>query len=207
MQSNVRAIVKLLEKEYPENQSALRHRNPFQLLVATILSAQCTDERVNKVTPGLFSRYKTPADFAKASQGDMENEIRSTGFYKNKARNIIACSKEIEEKCGGKVPDKMDELTKLPGIGRKTANVILGNAYGIPGIVVDTHVIRLSYRMGFTKNTDPVKIEFDLMEQVKKQDWVHFSNALIFHGRKVCIARKPKCDICIVEKYCPRKGL
>lgn len=200
-------IVKLLKKEYPQNRIALRYVDPLQLLVATILSAQCTDERVNKVTPGLFKKYKNVKDYADARLPVFEEEIRSTGFYKNKARNIINCCKELTEKYNGKAPDTMEELTKLPGIGRKTANVILGNAFGIPGIVVDTHVKRVSYRLGLTKNTDPEKIEFDLMKIMPKQDWIHFSNALILHGRRICIARKPKCNICILEKLCPKVGV
>lgn len=201
---NYSEIVKLLKKEYPINKIALEFVDPLQLLVATILSAQCTDERVNKVTPGLFKKYKTAHDYANAKLPVFEQEIKSTGFYKNKARSIINCCKELVEKYNGKVPDKMEELTKLPGVGRKTANVILGNAYGIPGIVVDTHVKRVSYRLGLTKNTDPEKIEFDLMKIIPKEDWAHFSNALIFHGRKICDARKPKCNECILEKYCPK---
>lgn len=200
-------IVKLLKKEYPQNKIALRYIDPLQLLVATILSAQCTDERVNKVTPGLFKKYKTAEDYANAKPPVFEQEIRSTGFYKNKAKSIVNCCKELMEKYNGKVPDKMEELTKLPGIGRKTANVILGHAFGISGIVVDTHVKRVSYRLGLTKNTDPVKIEFDLMKIIPKKDWIHFSNALILHGRRICAARRPRCNICILEKYCPKIGV
>lgn len=200
-------IVKLLKKEYPQNKIALEYVDPLQLLVATILSAQCTDERVNKVTPGLFKKYRTAGDYADARLPVFEQEIRSTGFYKNKARSIINCCKELLEKYNGRVPDNLLELTKLPGVGRKTANVILGNAFGIPGIVVDTHVKRVSYRLGLTKNTDPEKIEFDLMKIIPKQDWIHFSNALILHGRRICAARKPRCNICIIEKDCPRIGV
>lgn len=200
-------IVKLLKKEYPQNKIALEYVDPLQLLVATILSAQCTDERVNKVTPGLFKKYRTAGDYADARLPVFEQEIRSTGFYKNKARSIINCCKELLEKYNGRVPDNLLELTKLPGVGRKTANVILGNAFGIPGIVVDTHVKRVSYRLGLTKNTDPEKIEFDLMKIIPKQDWIHFSNALILHGRRICAARKPRCSICIIEKDCPKIGV
>lgn len=204
---NYLEVIKILKKEYPVNRIALEFKDPLQLLIATILSAQCTDERVNKVTPGLFKKYKTARDYAEAELPVLEQEIKSTGFYKNKARSIVNCCKELVKKYNGKVPDKLEELVKLPGVGRKTANVILGNAYGIPGIVVDTHVKRVSYRLGLTKNTDPEKIEFDLMKIIPKQDWTHFSNALIYHGRNVCVARKPKCNICKLEKYCQKIGL
>lgn len=179
-------------------------RDSLQLLVATILSAQCTDERVNKVTPGLFKKYHSASDFANAKPQVFEQEIKSTGFYKNKTKSIISCCKELVSKYNGKVPDNITELTKLPGVGRKTANVVLGNAFGVPGIVVDTHVKRVSYRLGLTKNTDPEKIEFDLMKIIPKEQWIHFSNALIYHGRRTCVAKKPKCDICILQKYCQK---
>lgn len=200
-------IVKLLKKEYSENKIALESKNPLELLIATILSAQCTDERVNKVTPSLFKKYRTPGDYANAKQEVFEQEIKSTGFYKNKTKSIIACCKDLVNKYKGKVPNNIEELTKLPGVGRKTANVILGNVYGVPGIVVDTHVKRVSYRLRLTKNTDPEKIEFDLMKIIPKQEWIHFSNALILHGRRICVARKPKCDLCVLEKYCPKAGV
>lgn len=200
-------IVKLLKKEYPQNKIALKFVDPVQLLVSTILSAQCTDSRVNKVTEGLFKKYRNVNDYANAKQPVFEQEIRSTGFYKNKAKNIISSCKEIRDKYNRKVPDKMEELVSLPGIGRKTANVILGNAFGIPGIVVDTHVKRVSYRLGLTKNTDPEKIEYDLMKVIPKLDWIHFSNTLILHGRRICAARKPKCNICILDKLCPKAGV
>lgn len=200
-------IVKLLKKEYPQNKIALKFVDPVQLLVSTILSAQCTDSRVNKVTEGLFRKYRNVNDYANAKLPIFEQEIRSTGFYKNKAKNIISSCKEIRDKYNRKVPDKMEELVSLPGIGRKTANVILGNAFGIPGIVVDTHVKRVSYRLGLTKNTDPEKIEYDLMKVIPKLDWIHFSNTLILHGRRICAARKPKCNICILDKLCPKVGV
>lgn len=204
---NYLEIVNLLKKEYPQNKIALESKNPIELLVATILSAQCTDERVNKVTPGLFKKYSTAGDFANAKPHVFEQEIKSTGFYKNKTKSIIACCKELVNKYDGKVPDNIEKLTKLPGVGRKTANVILGNAYGIPGIVVDTHVKRVSYRLGLTKNTDPEKIELDLMKVIPKGEWIHFSNALILHGRRICIARKPECDRCMLARFCPREGV
>lgn len=207
MNSDIKDIVKILKKSYPVNKSALNYKNPLQLLVATILSAQCTDVMVNKVTPALFAKYKTAKDYAKVQQSQFELEVRTTGFYRNKSKNIIACAKEIDEKYNGEVPRTLEELTKLPGIGRKTANVILGHVFGVPGIVVDTHVIRLSYRMGLTKNKDPLKIEQDLMEIIPKKTWTHFSNMLIYHGRAVCAARRPKCDKCQIEKYCPKCGV
>lgn len=197
-------IIKTINNEYPQNKIALDFIDPLQLLVATILSAQCTDERVNKVTPKLFKKYKTAGDFAKADTSILEQEIKSTGFYKNKTKSIISCCKELVEKYKGKVPASLEELVKLPGVGRKTANVILGNAFGVPGIVVDTHVKRVSFRLGLTKNTDPEKIEFDLMKVIPKNEWIHFSNAIILHGRKICIARKPKCGICALQGLCPR---
>lgn len=202
----VRKITAALRKEYPGARIPLTHRNPLQLLVATILSAQCTDERVNRVTPALFARYKTAADFAGARQADMEKMIMSTGFYKSKAKSIIGCCKGLVQKHGGNVPASMDELVKLPGVGRKTANVVLGGCFGIPGVVVDTHVKRLAGKLGLTKNSNPEKIEQDLMSMVPKKDWSLFSMLLIFHGRRVCVARKPKCGDCVINTLCPSKG-
>lgn len=196
-------IMMLLRKEYPRIKTALRHENPLQLLVATILSAQCTDERVNKVTPALFKRYRSANDFADARQGELETLIRSTGFFKNKAKNIIGCCRGIVERFGGKVPNKLDDLVTLPGVGRKTANVVLGACWGIPGVVVDTHVKRISNLLGLTKNQDPERIEQDLMKVLPEKDWNNFTMGLILHGRAVCIARRPKCEICIINKYCP----
>ncbi|MBI2027017.1 MAG: endonuclease III [Deltaproteobacteria bacterium] len=197
-------IVKILKKEYPDAQCSLHFSNPLELLIATILSAQCTDERVNKVTQNLFKKYKSAHDYSEASQTELEKDIHSTGFYKNKAKNIRSCCKDIAEKHQSKVPQTMEELTQLAGIGRKTANVILGNIFEIPGLVVDTHVKRLSHRMGLTKQSDPVKIEFDLHKIIPEKDWTNFSHLLIHHGRKICTARKAKCDICCVNKICPK---
>src|SRR3989338_1385726 len=197
-------IIRILRKEYPEAKIALKFKDPWQLLVATILSAQCTDTRVNKVTPELFKKYKAITDFAKADPKEFEKDIHSTGFYKNKAKGIIGSAKKILAEFKGKVPDNMEDLTGLPGIGRKTANVILSSGFGVVvGIVVDTHVIRLSRRLGFTKNTDAVKIERDLMKIVPKKDWGIFSHLLILHGRKICVARKPLCSACKINKLCP----
>ncbi len=199
----VKKIIQKLKKEYPGAKTPLTHKNPLQLLIATILSAQCTDERVNKVTPALFEKYKTAKDFAAARPAELEKLIHSTGFYKNKTKSIIGCCKGLVESHTGKVPEKLDELVKLPGVGRKTANVVLGACFDIPGIVVDTHVIRLSNLLGLTKNSNPVKIESDLMEIVPKKDWNALSLLLIFHGRNICIARRPKCCDCLINSYCP----
>ena len=202
--TNIKAIIRILKKEYPDAKIALKFKDPWQLLVATILSAQCTDTRVNKVTPELFKKYKNISDFAKADPKEFEREIRSTGFYRNKAKSIIGSAKKILSEFNGNVPDTMEELTSLPGVGRKTANVILSSGFGkTAGIVVDTHVIRLSGRLGFTKNTEPEKIEYDLMKIVPKNDWTVFSHLLILHGRKICNARKPLCAECGVNKLCP----
>lgn len=200
-------IIKLLSKRYPDAHCALNHANAFQLLVATILSAQCTDERVNKVTPTLFNELPEPKDFVKAPIEKIEELIRSTGFYKNKGKNIKGASEKILREFNGEVPKTMDELTSLPGVGRKTANVVLGNAYGIPGLVVDTHVTRLSNRLGLVKTEDAVKIEMELMELVPKKLWTQFAHILIFHGRQTCIARKPQCSECVVNKLCPKIGV
>lgn len=198
----VKEIIKILSKEIPNSKIALNYSNPFELLIATILSAQCTDVKVNQVTSNLFKKYKSPKDFVNLSLEKLEEEIRPTGFYKNKAKSIKECCKALIERFGGKVPQTLEELVTLPGVGRKTANVILGNAYGVPGIVVDTHVHRVSKRIGLTENDDPTKIEFDLMEIVPKEEWTHFSNLLIWHGRRTCIAKKPLCNNCSILKYC-----
>jgi len=195
-------ITGILRRTYPDVKTALRHKNPVQLLVATILSAQCTDEQVNRVTPTLFKRLPTAKDFAEVSFSDLEGMIRSTGFYRNKAKSIKACCVALVERHGGKVPDNIEDLVKLPGIGRKTANVILGSAFGIAGIVVDTHVKRVSQRIGLTKESDPVKIEFDLMALIPKKDWIAFSHQMIWHGRALCKARKPKCSECPLLDLC-----
>jgi endonuclease-3 len=192
---------------YPDAHCALHHKNALELLIATILSAQCTDVRVNMVTPALFQRYPDAHAFANADSAELERMIQSTGFFRNKAKNIKACCEQIVKNHGGDVPRTMDELVPLPGIGRKTANVILGNAFGVPGIPVDTHVTRLSNRMGLTEHEDPVKIEKDLMELIPKDDWTMFGHRMIFHGRQVCHARKPKCEECVLKKICPKIGV
>ena len=205
---DIKKIIDVLQKEYPQAKIELNFSNPLEILVATILSAQCTDERVNKVTAELFKKYKTVDDYANADLKKFEQEIKSTGFYKMKAKNIINAAKIIKEKFNGKVPDTMQDLISLPGVARKTANVVLGNAYGkVEGIVVDTHVRRLSYRIGLTKNTDPNKIEQDLMKIVPKDKWFIFPYLLIDHGRKICSARKPLCDKCVINKYCKKVGI
>jgi len=199
----IEKIWPILRKTYPDAAIALKFTNPLELLIATILSAQCTDVRVNIVTKDLFKKYTSAQDWAGADLKEIESDIRSTGFYHNKAINIKGACKKIIEQFGGKVPDTMQELLQLPGVGRKTANVVLGNAFGIPGVVCDTHVIRLSRRLGLSENTDPVKLESDLAEIIPLQDWTLFSHLLIFHGRNICQARKPNCPDCPIAKYCP----
>ena len=197
-------VMELLEKEYPNAKVALKYVNPLELLVATILSAQCTDQRVNMVTKTLFKKYYKPEDYAKADLRELEQEIRSTGFYHNKAKNIKNCNRMLVEKYNSEVPKTMDELLELPGVARKTANIVLSNAFGIiEGIAVDTHVRRLSQRIGLTENEDPNKIETDLMQIVPKENWARITDLLIFHGRNICTAKKPKCDICVLNKICP----
>jgi endonuclease-3 len=197
-------ILDVLRREFPGAVTALRHENPFQLLIATILSAQCTDERVNMVTPGLFAAYPGAAEFVRARQPDVEEIIRSTGFFRNKAKSILACSAALMERHGGRVPDRMEELVTLPGVGRKTANVVLGQAFGIAsGVVVDTHVQRLAGRLGFSARNTPEKIEADLMEVFPASDWIDVSSILILHGRKWCTARRPRCTECPVRAHCP----
>ena len=197
-------IIRRLKKAYPDAHCALNHTNPFELLIATILSAQCTDERVNIVTADLFRKYRGPEDFVRASQEELERDIRSTGFFRNKARNIRAASQRLIEVYDGKIPQTMDEILTLGGVARKTGNVVLGNAFGIAsGVVVDTHVSRLSQRLGLTEETTPEKIERDLQELVPKRDWIMFSHWLIFHGRQICNARKPKCLECVLADICP----
>jgi len=208
LQDRGRAIVRRLRRAYPDAQCALHHQNPLQLLVATILSAQCTDERVNMVTPALFQTYRSAADFAAAPAGELEAMIRSTGFFRNKARAIRNCCRGIVDQHGGRVPDTLEQLVRLDGVGRKTANVVLGVAFGkAEGIVVDTHVTRLARRLGLTRQTNPEKIEVSLMQVVPRQDWIDFSHLLIWHGRKRCIARKPDCIQCEVARLCPRIGV
>ncbi len=204
LRTRTRKIISRLRRIFPNPKVALEHRDPLQLLVATILSAQCTDERVNQVTPSLFKKYRTAKDYAGANVAEFEQEIRSTGFFRAKTKSIINCSKQLVQKHGGRVPQTMEELVQLPGVGRKTANCVLGAAYGIAsGVVVDTHVKRLAQRMGFSKDDDPEKIEQDLMQIVPKRDWIDFGNMLIWHGRKTCQARKPNCPECTINDLCP----
>jgi endonuclease-3 len=200
-------ITRLLARAYPEARCALDHQTPLQLLVATILSAQCTDARVNLVTPSLFARFADASAFATAAPDELAKAIQSTGFFRMKARNIRACCERLIAEHDGRVPGTMEELVQLPGVGRKTANVILGNAFGVPGITVDTHVGRLSRRLGLTRHTDPVKVEQDLMDLVPRKEWTLFSHRLILHGRQVCHARKPRCDACELAKVCPKVGV
>lgn len=201
------AINRRLAEITPHPSTALHHENPLQLLIATILSAQCTDERVNQVTPRLFARYRTAQDFAQADLKELERIIRPTGYYRNKARHIRNCCAQLVERFGGEVPRTLEELITLPGIGRKTANVVLGDAFGVPGITVDTHVKRLSRRLGLTRHTDPGKIELALMKLLPAAEWTLFSHRLIWHGRQVCRARKPRCDSCILNDLCPKIGV
>ena len=204
----VRQLIKLLRKEYPEARCSLDHTSPLELLVATILSAQCTDERVNAVTADLFRKYRTWEDYASAPAAELERDIHSTGFFRNKAKSIRGACRLIGERHGGRVPDRMDELLGLPGVARKTANVVLGNAYHVAsGIVVDTHVSRLSARLGLSRQAAPEKIERDLTAVVPEADWIEFSHLLIAHGRKVCKARNPACGECVLAKLCPSAGL
>lgn len=201
-------VVRALKKEYPEVHCALVHNSPFELLVATILSAQCTDARVNIVTPALFRQFPDPVAFAKAKLPAIEKAIQSTGFFRAKAKSIKSCSTALVENHGGEVPQDLDLLVKLAGVGRKTANVVLGVAFGkATGVVVDTHVGRLSRRLGLTANTDAVKVEADLMRLLPKREWIDFSHRLIAHGRRICIARRPKCDECVMRDFCPRIGV
>jgi endonuclease III len=207
LRNRARQILRLLKKQYPDAKCALNYENPLQLLIATVLSAQCTDVRVNIVTPALFERYPNAEAFAQAESRELESAIQSTGFFRNKARNIRECCKQIVAEHGGQVPGTMEQLVHLPGIGRKTANVILGNAFDVPGITVDTHVSRVSHRLGLTKHTNAEKIERDLMEVIPKKEWTMFSHRMIYHGRQICLARKPKCDVCVLNKICPKIGV
>jgi endonuclease-3 len=201
-------IIKRLKKAYPDAHCALVHSNPFELLVATILSAQCTDERVNIVTANLFRKYRSPQDFIDVSQAELEKDVHSTGFFRNKAKNIKAASQRIVEVYGGNIPQTMEEILTLGGVARKTANVVLGNAFGIAsGVVVDTHVSRLSQRLGLTTEETPEKIERDLEQLVPKKNWIMFPHWMIFHGRQVCNARKPKCSECVLASICPSRDL
>jgi endonuclease-3 len=201
-EKRVSHIIKILSREYPNARTALHFTNPLELLVATVLSAQCTDERVNKVTQDLFKKYRSAEDYARVDVAELEEDIRPTGFFRNKAKAIRSFSTDLVEKFNGSVPDNLDDLVSLSGIGRKTANLVLGEVFGIPGIVVDTHVLRLSKLIGLTQNTDATKVEFDLMEVVPRDQWIGFSNLLILHGRAVCIARRPKHGECKIVDLC-----
>ena len=203
MSKEAKAIYRILTKEYPNVKCELDFKTPFQLLVATVLSAQCTDKRVNEVTPELFKKFGTPEKMSKAKQVEIEKLIKSAGFFRVKAKNIKGLSKKLVEDYQGRLPKKLDELIKLPGVGRKTANVVLGNAFGIPGITVDTHFGRLSRRFGWTKEKDPVKVEFAVQKLIPEREWTNLSQRLIWHGRRICTARNPKCSICPLAKLCP----
>jgi endonuclease-3 len=205
--ANALKTLDFLESLYPEAECALMHRNPYELLVATILSAQCTDVRVNEVTSALFSRYPDPQRLARADIDELEALIKSTGFFRNKARNLIGCAAAIVEGHNGKVPRDLASLVALPGVGRKTANVVLGNAFDIPGMVVDTHVKRLAYRLGWSRNNDPEKVERDLMKLLPDGRWTQTSHTLIHHGRALCKAPTPHCSACPLQDNCPRNGV
>ena len=201
-------VAKLLAREYADAQCALQFSNPLELLIATILSAQCTDVRVNMVTPALFKKYPNAAAFAAANRSELETAIQSTGFFRNKAKSIQECCRKLVDEHDGKVPRTIEELTELPGVGRKTANVVLGTAYDIAsGVVVDTHVTRITNRLGLTKHKDAVKIERDLIELLPPREWVNFSHRLIHHGRRICVARKPRCEECVLKTVCPKIGV
>jgi endonuclease III len=208
LRARVVQIIRALKKAYPQATCALNHASPFELLIATILSAQCTDERVNIVTATLFRKYSKPEDYGAVPREELERDINSVTFFRNKARSIQEASRLLIEKYNGQIPQSLEELVELPGVGRKTANVVLGTAFGIPtGVVVDTHVSRLSQRLGLTANKQPEKIEADLIELLPKKDWIDFSHRLIWHGRRVCQARKPMCEKCGLEKFCPSSTL
>jgi endonuclease-3 len=203
----IRSIIRKLKRRFPEARCSLDFETPLQLLAATILSAQCTDERVNMVTPTLFARYRTAADFADANPADLEAIIRPTGFYRNKTKSLIGMGRALVDRFGGEVPRTMDELTGVPGTGRKTANVVLGNAFGLAeGVVVDTHVSRISQRLRLTRHQDPVKIERDLMAIVPRREWTLFPHLMIHHGRAICQARRPQCEACPINDLCPFPG-
>jgi len=207
-QAQAARVTERLKADYPAATCALENETPFELLVATILSAQCTDERVNMVTPELFRRWPTAREMANAPTRSLEKVIQSTGFFRNKAKNIKAASRDIATKHGGEVPREMDQMVELAGVGRKTANVVLGTAFGLAtGVVVDTHVTRVSRRLGLTEQTDPVKIEQDLMQLLPQREWVDFAHRMIHHGRQICTARKPKCPICSMNTFCPKIGV
>lgn len=200
---NINKIIDLLNETYPQAlTTSLQFKNPFELLISTILAAQSTDKLVNKVTPFLFEKYKSPQDFANADLPELQEDIKSTGFFRNKSISIIKCSRDLIEKFGGKVPDSIEDLIKLYGVGRKTANVVIANAFGKQGIIVDTHMLRISNLIGLTINKDPVKVEFDLQKIIPEDRWTDFSHKIITHGRTICIARRPKCEICPISEYC-----
>jgi len=201
----IKKIFELLKENYPETKPQLNFNNPFELLIATILSAQCTDNRVNIVTKELFKKYKRPTDYYKVSHEELASDIFSTGFYNSKAKNIQECCKILDDKFNGEVPQDFDLLVELPGVGRKTASVVAGNAFGIPAIAVDTHVKRITNLLKIVESNDPVKIELELKTKLEKEHWVHMTFWFIMHGRKVCIANRPKCDICILKDLCPSK--
>jgi endonuclease-3 len=206
--ARVRKLLAALEAHDPDPHCALDHANPYELVVATILSAQCTDKRVNLVTPALFARYPAPADLAAAEQQDVEELVRTTGFFRNKAKNLIGMARRLEQQFGGEVPATMEALLTLPGVARKTANVVLGVCFGrAEGVVVDTHVLRIARRLGLTRERDPVKVERDLMAALPEAAWIDFSHRLIRLGRTVCVARKPRCDACHLRPWCPRVGV
>jgi len=208
LRTRTKKIIQLLKDAYPDAKCSLNHSNAFELLVATILSAQCTDERVNIVTADLFRKYRSPEDYLKVPESELQSDIRTTGFFRNKTKSIQGTAKVLTEQYGGRVPETIEELLELPGVARKTANVVMGNAFGVAsGVVVDTHVTRLSRRLGLTTEKDAVKIENDLIRLVPKNDWVIFSHLLIAHGRKICKARNPLCAECVVEKLCPSSYL
>jgi endonuclease-3 len=202
-----KAIYRQLTKSYPNVRCELDYNSPFQLLVATVLSAQCTDKRVNQTTPALFKKYPNPKKMAKADLKDIQRLVKSTGFYSAKAKNIKALSNKIMQEFGGDVPSNIDDLITLPGVGRKTANVVLGHAFGIPGITVDTHFGRLSRRFGWSKQNDPVKVEFEVSELIAEKEWTNLSQRMIWHGRRVCHSRKPACGACPLAKLCPSYGI
>jgi endonuclease-3 len=196
-------VLQALRKDYPDAHIELDYSNPLELLIATILSAQCTDKRVNQLTATLFKKYRTAEDYAKADPAELERDIMPAGFFRNKTKSIQGCTRMLIEKSQGRVPGTLEELVQCPGVGRKTANVILGGWFGIPGITVDTHVLRLARRLGLSRNADPVRMEFDLQKLLPQPEWSFFSNALIWHGRRVCHARKPKCPACSMKGFCP----
>jgi endonuclease-3 len=201
--ARVRRLIPVLERLHPDARQALEFRSPFELLIALILAAQCTDERVNRLTPSLFGKYPTPADLARARREELEADIRPTGFFRSKAKALEGCCRALVERHGGEVPARLDDLLALPGVGRKTANIVLGNAFGQPAIGVDTHVMRLAQRLGLSRHSDPDRIEADLTAVVPRRHWVRFCHLLQFHGRRVCLARKPRCPECALARLCP----